>query len=173
MKGRFPVSEISHAKAGTARSLRHGTVCRVTTGAPMPVGSSAVVMVEDTAVTKTAEDGTEELEIEILVENIKNHTNVRDIGSDLMSEEVILRKSDFITAIGGEFGLLVSAGVRDLFVYEKPVIGVVSTGDEIVPYTKIGDLQIGEVRDTNRPALVSIIRESGFDAVDFGIVSDK
>ena len=173
MKGKYLVSEISHAKAGTARLLKHGTVCRVTTGAPIPPGSSAVVMVEDTAVTKTTEDGTEELEIEILVENIKPQTNIRDIGSDLMSGEVILRKNDYITASGGEFSLLASTGVRDISVFRKPVVGVLSTGDEIVPYSKIGDLQIGQVRDTNRPALMSIIRGSGFDVLDFGIVSDK
>ena len=130
-------------------------------------------MVEDTVVSKTTEDGTEELEIEILLGDIQPQTNIRDIGSDLMSGEVMLRKNDTITALGGEFGLLASAYVRDILVFKNPIVGVLSTGDEIVPYTKTGDLQMGEVRDINRPALMSVIRECGFEAMDFGIVSDK
>ena len=173
IRGRYPVTAISHAKADTVKSLQTGTVCRITTGAPIPAESSAVVMVEDTAVTKTTEDGSEELEIDILIDDIKPNTNIREIGSDVKAGELILRKNDVISSLGGEFGLLASAGVRVVSVIEKPIVGVLSTGDEIVPIKKMNDLQHGEVRDTNRPTLLNIIRSIGYDTIDLGIVSDK
>lgn len=58
-------------------------------------------------------------------------------------------------------------------VYKKPVIGILSTGDEIVPHDREGGLKLGEVRDTNRPTLITAVTGSGFEAVDLGIVSDK
>merc|ERR1711939_458435 len=78
-----------------------------------------------------------------------------------------------ITAVGGEFGLLASVGTREVSVYQRPVIGVISTGDEIVQHNRPGELQLGEVRDTNRPTLLTAIKGSGFKAVDLGIASDK
>ena len=164
---------MSHAKADRSKSLKNGTACRITTGAPLPAGSSAVVMVEDTTVAKSTEDGSEELEIDILVDNIKPQTNVREAGSDVNSGEIILRKNDVISSMGGEFGLLASVGVRDISVFKKPVIGVLSTGDEIIPFDTNSELQLGEVRDTNRPTLLNIIRRNGYTALDLGIVSDK
>lgn len=164
---------MSHARASIAQSLSNDTVCRITTGAPLPLGSSAVVMVEDTRVAKTTEDGTEELEIDILVDDITPQANVREIGSDVRAGDIILRENDIISLIGGEIGLLASVGVRYVSIFRKPVIGVLSTGDEIVQFDEKVDLRLGEVRDTNRPTLLSIIRKSGYDALDLGIVSDK
>ena len=156
-----------------AQPLKNDTVCRITTGAPLPLGSSAVVMVEDTTVAKTTEDGAEELEIDILVDDLTPQANVREIGSDVRAGDIILRENDIISPIGGELGLLASVGVRYVSIVRKPDIGVLSTGDEIVQFDEKVDLRLGEVRDTNRPTLLSIIRKSGYDALDLGIVSDK
>jgi gephyrin len=57
-------------------------------------------------------------------------------------------------------------------VFKKPVVGVLSTGDEIVPHDRKGELKRGEVRDSNRPTLLTAIRGYGYEAVDLGIVSD-
>ena len=130
-------------------------------------------MVEDTAVAKTTEDDSEELEIDILVDEMEPWTNVREIGSDVMSGEVVLRKDDIISAIGGEYGLLASVSLKEISIIKKPVVGVLSTGDEIVPSDRMDDLQLGEVRDTNRPTLLNIVQKSGYDTLDLGIVSDK
>lgn len=172
-KGTFPVAMISHAQPGNVPTLEHGQIARITTGAPLPPGSTAVVMVEDTVLSSKTEDGKEEKEVEILTDAIQAGENVREVGSDVQAGDVILRKGEGITANGGEFGLLASVGTRHVSVYKKPVVGVLSTGDEIVPHDRSGELQLGEVRDTNRPTLLTAVRGSGFKAIDLGIASDK
>ncbi|KAG9868777.1 hypothetical protein KCU77_g74, partial [Aureobasidium melanogenum] len=172
-KGTFPVAMISHAQAGDHQELQPGQIARITTGAPLPPGATSVVMVEDTVLVSKTDDGTEEKEVEILTSEIEVGENVREVGSDVQSGDVIMQKGEGISVIGGEFGLLASVGVKQVSVYKKPVVGVLSTGDEIVNHDREGELKRGEVRDTNRPTLLTAIRGSGFEAVDLGIVSDK
>ena len=52
-------------------------------------------------------------------------------------------------------------------------MGVLSTGDEIVPHGRPGELRLGEVRDTNRPTLLTAVKNAGFEVIDLGIASDK
>jgi gephyrin len=173
-KGIFPVVAISHAEAGDeADELKLGEVARITTGAPLPPGATSVVMVEDTVLRSQTEDGKEENEIEILTADIEPGENVREVGSDVQSGDVIMKRGEGITVVGGEFGLLASVGTQEVEVYRKPVVGVLSTGDEVIPHDRPGDLRLGEVRDTNRPTLLTAIQGSGFEAVDLGIASDK
>ena len=173
-KGLFPVVSISHAQAGKEIPKLHtGEVARITTGAPLPPGATAVVMVEDTVLRSMTEDGREEAEIEILTDAIKPGENVREPGSDVKVGATILRRGEGITAIGGEFGLLASVGTQEVEIYTRPVVGVLSTGDEIIPHDTARELRLGEVRDTNRPTLLTAIRGQGYEAVDLGIASDQ
>lgn len=127
---------------------------------------------EDTVLKGKTEDGKEEKDVEILTDEMKPGENVREVGSDVQAGDLIMKKGEGITAIGGELGLLASVGVGDALVYQKPIVGVLSTGNELVPHDRQGNLRLGEVRDTNRPTLITAIRGSGFEAVDLGIVSD-
>ncbi len=172
-KGVFPVASVSHASPGEIPPLKPGQIARITTGAPLPPGATSVVMVEDTVLKSMTADGKEEQEIEILTNKIKPNENVREIGSDIQKGELILKKGDQITAVGGELGLLASVGKAEVTVYKKPIVGVLSTGDEIVPHDRPGELRLGEVRDCNRPALMAAIRGWGFEVVDLGIARDK
>ncbi|KAF2838765.1 gephyrin [Patellaria atrata CBS 101060] len=172
-KGIYPVALISHAQAGEIPPLQEGQIARITTGAPLPPGASAVVMVEDTILRSKTEDGAEEKEIEILTDAIKDGENVREVGSDVAAGDVIMERGEGITAVGGEFGLLASVGISEVSVYRKPVVGVLSTGDEVVQHDRAGPLRLGEVRDTNRPTLLTAVKTSGFEALDLGIASDK
>lgn len=173
-KGIFPVVSVSHAKPGEVPELVSGEVSRITTGAPLPPGATAVVMVEDTILRSLTPDGKEEYEIEILTDETQPGENVREIGSDVRAGEVILRKGQTITAEGGELGLLASVGTVEVKVFRKPVVGVLSTGDEIVDHDqRPGELRLGEVRDTNRPTLLALVRAQGFDVIDLGIASDR
>ncbi|CBX93792.1 hypothetical protein LEMA_P034660.1 [Plenodomus lingam JN3] len=173
-KGVYPVVGISHAQASDgAAELKEGECARITTGAPLPPGADAVVMVEDTVLKSMTEDGQEEKDIEILADGIEIGENVREVGSDVQSGETILRKGEGITMVGGEFGLLASVGTKEVAVYRRPVIGVLSTGDEIIPHDREGPLRLGEVRDTNRPTLITAAQSHRFEVVDLGIASDK
>lgn len=168
----FAVQAESMAKDAPAQ-ITPDNVARITTGAPLPDGADAVVMVEDTVVASTTPDGREELSIEVLTGDVKKDENVREVGSDVKAGDLIMRKGDGISAIGGEFGLLASVGLKEVQVYHKPIVGVLSTGDEIVPHDRKGGLRIGEVRDTNRPSLLTAVNAAGFEVIDLGIVSDK
>jgi gephyrin len=172
-KGVFPVASISHATPGEIPPLERGQIARITTGAPLPPGATAVVMVEDTVLKTMTEDGREEKEIEILADGVKPGENVREVGSDIKKGEIILRKGEEISATGGELGLLASVGKAEVLVYKRPVVGVLSTGDEIVEHSRPGELRLGEVRDCNRPTLLSAVRDHGFEAVDLGVAKDK
>lgn len=166
---------VSHAQAGHSNTdeLRVGEAMRITTGAPLPPGATSVVMVEDTLLVSTSVDGEEEKEIKVLTADISHGENVRGIGSDIEAGDLIMRRGERVTATGGELGLLASIGVQEVAVFREPVVGVLSTGNEIVPHQRAGDLRHGEVRDTNRPTLIAAVRNSGFEVVDLGIVSDQ
>jgi gephyrin len=130
-------------------------------------------MVEDTVLKATTEDGKEEKEVEILTGDVKPGENVREVGSDVKAGSVVLEEGTEVTAVGGEIGLLASVGKAEVLAFRKPVVGVLSTGDEIVDHFRPGPLQFGEVRDSNRPTLMSAVQSWGYEVVDLGIAGDK
>ena len=172
-RGIFPVASVSHAAPGDIPTLQRGQIARITTGAPLPPGANSVVMVEDTVLRTMTDDGKEEKVVEILTDQVKPDENIREIGSDVKAGDVVLRKGEEVTAVGGELGLLASVGKAEVMVYKKPVVGVLSTGDEIVQHDREGALRLGEVRDCNRPTLTAAIQGWGFQVVDFGIAKDR
>ena len=172
-KAIFPVASVSHAKSGEIPALERGQIARITTGAPLPVGANTVVMVEDTFLKTMTDDGKEECEVEILSDKIEPDENIREVGSDIRAGETVLTKGEEITAVGGELGLLASVGRAEVMVFKKAVVGVLSTGDEIIQHDRPGDLRLGEVRDCNRPTIMAAVRGWGFAAVDLGIAKDE
>ncbi|KAI5851233.1 hypothetical protein DFP73DRAFT_628720 [Morchella snyderi] len=172
--GTYPVVSVSHAAAPTAPAtpLQPGQAARITTGAPLPAGATAVAMVEDTELTRTTPDRAEELEVRIHAAGLRAGENIREIGSDVAQGAVVLRRGDAVSPVGGEIGLLASVGRAHVSVYRKPLLAVLSTGDELVPHDREGVLRPGEIRDTNRPALLSAVAASGFPTLDLGIAAD-
>ncbi|ROT38712.1 gephyrin [Sodiomyces alkalinus F11] len=173
MKGVYPVTAISHAAPGDIGALKEGEIARITTGAPLPPGATSVIMVEDTVLKSKTDDGQEEKEVEILADGVKPGENIREVGSDVKAGETILEQGEQISGVGGEIGLLASVGVAEVQTYKRPVIGILSTGDEIVEPLRPGPLRLGEVRDTNRSTLTAAAREQGFTVVDLGIARDR
>jgi gephyrin len=173
MKGVFPVTAVSHASPEAVGALKEGEIARITTGAPLPPGATSVIMVEDTVLKTKTDDGKEEKEVEILADNVKPGENIREVGSDVNKGTVILNKGEQISAVGGEIGLLAAVGVAEVKTYRRPVVGILSTGDEIVEHNRHGELRLGEVRDTNRITLMAAAKEWGYEVVDLGIAADK
>jgi gephyrin len=172
-KGVFPVVSVSHAAPGEIPPIKIGEIARITTGGPLPPGANSVVMVEDTVLKTMTDDGMEEKEVEILADDVKPGENIREVGSDIQAGSTILQKGDQISAIGGEIGLLASVGKAEVLVYKRPVVGVLSTGDEIVQHDRPGQLRLGEVRDSNRPTVMAAVQSWGFEIMDLGIARDK
>jgi gephyrin len=174
-RGIFPVASVSLAQASsTPPPLKEGEIARITTGAPLPENANAVVMVEDTEVASANEAGTEEATVDILTDETKIGENVREPGSDIKHGSLVLRKGTTITSIGGEVGSLAAAGIRNVPVYQKPRAGVMSTGDEVTDISYDGALSGGQIRDSNRPSLLSVLRGWGLcsEVVDLGIARD-
>ncbi|KAJ9489996.1 hypothetical protein VN97_g3285 [Penicillium thymicola] len=172
-KGIFPVASITHANlGGNLEPLQPGTIARITTGAPLPPNANAVVMVEDTTLDSCTPDGKEEATVEILAEDIEPGENVREPGSDVTLGSKIVARGDLISPVGGEIGLLASTGTKTVKVFRKPRVGVLSTGDELVEHNDPRTLTGGQIRDSNRPSLLSCLNSWGFETVDLGIARD-
>uniref|UniRef100_A0A8C7SS30 Gephyrin n=1 Tax=Oncorhynchus mykiss TaxID=8022 RepID=A0A8C7SS30_ONCMY len=145
-----------------------GQVMRVTTGAPIPCGADAVVQVEDTELLRESEDGTEELEVRILVQ-ARPGQDIRPIGHDIKRGECVLSKG---THMGpSEIGLLATVGVTEVEVQKFPVVAVMSTGNELL--NPEDDLHPGKIRDSNRSTLLATIQEHGYPTINLGIVGDN
>ncbi|KIW63654.1 hypothetical protein PV04_08639 [Phialophora macrospora] len=174
-KGIFPVASVSHAQATSLPPpLQRGQIARITTGAPLPENANAVVMVEDTVIATLSPDGLEELTVEILTDKVTVGENIREPGSDIQLNDLILAKGTQLSALGGEIGVLAASGTRQLRVYRKPRVGVLSTGDEVTDVTHPGPLTGGMIRDSNRPSLLTLIRGWSLcaEVVDLRIARD-
>ncbi|EXJ55191.1 molybdopterin molybdotransferase [Cladophialophora yegresii CBS 114405] len=174
-KGTFPVASVSHAQATSLPPpLQPGQIARITTGAPLPENANAVVMVEDTVIATLSPDGLEESTVEILTDKIVPGENIREPGSDVQLNDLVLVKGTQLTALGGEIGVLAACGTRKVPVYRKPRVGVLSTGDEVTDITHPGPLTGGMIRDSNRPALLSVLRGWGLceEVVDLHVARD-
>ena len=170
--GEYTVASSARAATSEASIMSSNEVVRITTGAQVPEGADAVTMVEDTLVASKDESSGEEKTVKILAQ-MEAGENIRTVGSDCSKGTTVLLKNEEITFAGGEIGLLVSTGVQHAMVYQKPIVGVLSTGNEIVDIGREIKLGRGEVYDTNRPCLLSCIRAWGFEAVDLGIAVDR
>ncbi|MCB9079531.1 MAG: molybdopterin molybdotransferase MoeA [Anaerolineaceae bacterium] len=141
--------------------IEPGTSVRVTTGAPVPLGADAVVMVEETEVAGDY--------VEILATTIQSGSNIRPVGQDIEQGQLVLPRG---TVIGpAEMGLLGTVGQSQVMVYRRPRVAIMSTGDEIVEPDQ--PLAPGQIRDANRFTLMGAVREAGGEPVDLGIVRDK
>ncbi|XP_077075621.1 gephyrin b isoform X6 [Siphateles boraxobius] len=164
---RFIIGE-SQAGEQPTHTVMPGQVMRVTTGAPIPCGADAVVQVEDTELLRESEDGTEELEVRILVQ-ARPGQDIRPIGHDIKRGECVLSKG---THMGpSEIGLLATVGVTEVEVQKFPVVAVMSTGNELL--NPEDDLHPGKIRDSNRSTLLATIQEHGYPTINLGIVGDN
>uniref|UniRef100_A0AAQ4RML2 Gephyrin n=1 Tax=Gasterosteus aculeatus aculeatus TaxID=481459 RepID=A0AAQ4RML2_GASAC len=164
---RFIMGE-SQAGHQPTHTVMPGQVMRVTTGAPIPCGADAVVQVEDTELLRESEDGTEELEVRIMVQ-ARPGQDIRPIGHDIRRGECVLAKG---THMGpSEIGLLATVGVTDVSVHKFPVVAIMSTGNELL--NPEDDLHPGKIRDSNRSTLLSTIQEHGYPTINLGIVGDN
>lgn len=138
-----------------------GTTIRIMTGAPIPPGADAVVIVEDSEPVGGAR-------VRLLSSAVPGQ-HVRPAGGDIAAGSVVLGAG---TRLGpAHLGVLASIGVADPLVRRRPRVAVLSTGDELVP-ADTRELRPGAIRDSNRPSLVAMLQELGADVLDLGIVSD-
>lgn len=144
-------------------ALQPGQCFLVHTGAALPEGADAVVMVEDTEVSGS---------IVNCYRQVAPGENVIHRGEDLRRDEPALEKGRLLRA--PELGILASLGITTVPAFRRPVAGLLSTGDELVDYhTPPGKLPPGRIRDSNSVALAYLCRQAGARVVNGGILGDS
>ena len=141
-------------------SVEPGEAVRISTGGMLPAGADSVVMVEH---TEAIDDTTIEV-----YRSVAPGQNMVTVGEDIKKGEAILPAGQPVRP--QETGLLAALGRQKVTVYKRPVVGIMSTGDEIVPVSDIPGP--GQIRDVNTYTLMSQVIEVGAVAVPFGIVHD-
>jgi molybdopterin molybdotransferase len=143
------------------RTLSKGEVMRIATGGALPKGSDAVVMIEYThAVDATS--------IEV-VKPVAQLENVIQIGDDIRKGETVLSRGHRVRP--QDMSALASLGMTRIKVLAKPKIGIISTGNEIVPADSVP--APGRIRDSNSYNLEGLIIQAGGVPVKKGIIPDE
>ncbi len=159
--GTLPRRVVSEVTAGRSAELtvESGTTVRIMTGAPLPAGADAVIMVEEV----TERDG-------VMISRVhpKPGDNVHLRGQDVAAGQEVLADGAMLGA--AEIGLLATVGRTRVRVYRQPVVAILSTGDELIEPD--GELQAGTIRDSNRYALLASVREAGGQPLSLGKVRD-
>ncbi|MFC1953480.1 gephyrin-like molybdotransferase Glp [Chloroflexota bacterium] len=148
-----------HAGDTPTTVLASGQCIQIATGAMMPDGADAVVMVEDTEI--------EDCNVKILKATYPS-SNVGKLGEDIKAGESVLKQGAVLDA--GKVGVLTSQGMTRVKVYEKPRIAILPSGEEIA---EIGsELKPGQLYDINSHTIASVVKENGGIPVRMGIVGD-
>lgn len=136
---------------GQIPSLRvdAGTCVEIATGAPMPDGADAVVMVEET-------DRADADEVRIFTP-VYPRQNVGRQGADIVRDQIVLRTGDLLNP--SRIGALAALGAPDVEVFRRPTVAILSTGNEIVDPGR--ELAPGQIYDINKFTLSTIIAEHG------------
>jgi molybdenum cofactor synthesis domain-containing protein len=151
--GTLPAGQAPRVPVGPGEALR------IMTGAPFPDGADAVAIVEHTR--------SEDDQVWISTPATAGE-HVRRAGEDIRAGQELFAAG---TVLGpGHVGVLCSVGREKVAVVPAPVVGVLSTGDELVEGG--GALLPGQIRDSNRRTLMALLRRDGYSAVDLGIASD-
>jgi molybdopterin molybdotransferase len=152
------IEKVYTGQVPTAR-VEPGTAVEIATGAPMPAGADAVVMVEE-----TEKDGDK---VRILTP-VYPRQNVGRQGADIVVGQVVIKNGDVLNP--SRIGALAALGVGEVEVYVKPTVAILSTGNEIVdPGT---ELQPGQIYDINKFTLSTIIQEHGAIPKPFATAQD-
>jgi gephyrin len=117
-----PAGEYRVVRGGGASGPPQGAVCRINTGQALPLGTDAVVMVEDTQLLRATAAGEEEA-VRVLAQ-VDARENVRAAGSDVRAGDVVLRAGQRVGTLGGEIGTLAFLGCAEVSAAECVQPGV-------------------------------------------------
>ncbi len=154
------VQENVHAGAVPARRAAKGRCTQIATGAPMPRGADAVVMVEDTE---------RERDTVRVFRSVRPRENVSARGSDIRKGSRVLARGQVLTP--AKVGALAAIGRESVSVYARPRVALLVTGDEVVsPGSALGP---GQVFDINSTTMAAAVREAGGETVFLGCIPDR
>jgi len=157
----FPI--VDRIPAGTTgNELQESSAARIFTGAPIPKGANTVIMQEE---CELSEDGSQ-----ITINRaIELGENIRPTGNDIVEGGVILNTGKQLQP--QDISLTASVGVGELRVFSKIKVGVFFTGDELLEPGK--PLTAGKIYNSNRYALVALLKQVGCEVINLGNIEDK
>lgn len=139
--------------------LQKNEAVRIMTGAPLPEGSDAIVMFE-----QAMEDGV----TFTIRQEFKRLENVSTMAEDAEKGEMLIHRGSIIHP--GTVALLATFGYSQVAVARKPIVGILSTGSELINIAE--DLRPGKIRDSNGPMIVAQLARMGIDSRVYGIMAD-
>ena len=150
------------AAGSTGNDLKIGNAARIFTGAPIPNGANTVVMQEECTLSEDKSQITVKRAINL-------NENIRPTGNDILKDNVILSSGRQIKP--QDISLAASVGVGELVVFKKIKVGVFFTGDELVEPGNL--LTPGKIYNSNRYALVALLKQVGCDVINLGNIEAK
>jgi molybdopterin molybdotransferase len=151
---------VEMGKAAT-QAIASGEAARISTGGMLPPGCDAVVMVE-----YTEDLGNGMVEIQ---RSVSPWQNVIQVGDDIRKGELVFSRGRRLRS--HDLGALTGIGVASVEVFKRPIVALISTGDEIVDVNV--DPAPGQVRNINQHSLAGLIQEWGGELRDYGVVRDQ
>ena len=144
----------------TSRAVRAGECMEIATGAPMPAGADAVVMVEDTS----------RLGDRVMIRSgVNARQNIGPRGADIRAGALVLSAGRVITP--SQVGAIAATGGTHVDVYARPSVAVFSTGNEVVEPGRV--LAAGQVHDVNRFTVSAVVQRNGGLAVPGAPIADS
>jgi molybdopterin molybdotransferase len=147
------------------REVTEGTATRIMTGAPIPRGADAVVMVEQTA----SEEGADGPWVHIQQATAVTGANILPQGASLRRGEVVVSAGKRVRPI--EVGLLAEVGAAEVSAYPRPRVAILSTGDELIPHEQRP--AAGQIRNSNGPMLTAMVARAEGLPIHLGISPDR
>jgi molybdopterin molybdotransferase len=161
------VADIPAGSSPTVK-LSPGEAARIMTGAPLPAGADAVIMVEDTDFQERG-SGSPAPEVVQCMRPVRAGKNVRQRGVDVHSGEKVMHPGQVLRA--QDMGMLAMLGIARVSVFTVPRVALLSSGDELLAVDE--PLRPGKIRDTNSYTLRALIDEAGCLVVTMGIAPDE
>lgn len=153
---------LGHATIGEISEVvvERKTTVGIVTGAPLPLGADAVVMMEYTI---------QENDFVSIYRPVSKGENVMEAGSDICKGEIIVKKNQTLSS--RDIGVLAALGFTKVDVYKRPKVAVISTGAEIVEPGE--PLPPGKIYDINAYTISAAVQECGGQSFNLGIIPDE
>lgn len=153
------VLDTVHAGNVSTKKLTPGTAIQIMTGAPVPRGTTAIVMVEH-----TRRDG-QWVHIE---KPAHEDDHIRKAGSDIQKNQIVFSRDHIIRPY--DLGVLASIGKSKIRIQTKPTIALLATGDELLSVEE--KLKPGKIRASTHFALTALLQKAGYPVINLGIARD-